>query len=37
MNGRIMAYSVGVGLSQPQVQAYSTIMQAFQTALFRNL
>lgn len=37
MNGRVMAYSIGLGLSQPQVAAYNAAMQAFQTALQRNV
>jgi hypothetical protein len=37
MNGRVMAYSLGLGLSQSQVDAYTAAMQAFQTALGRNV
>jgi len=37
MNGRVMAYSIGLGLSQSQVDAYNAAMQAFQTALGRNV
>jgi len=37
MNGRVMAYSLGLGLSQSQVDAYNAAMQAFQTALGRNV
>ena len=37
MNGRIMAYSIGIGLSQSQVAAYNAAMQAFHTALQRNV
>ena len=37
MNGRIMAYSAGLGLSQLQAEAFYTAMQTFQTALGRNV
>ena len=37
MNGRIMGYSIGLGLSQAQVDAYNAAMLAFQTALTRNV
>ena len=37
MNGRIMGYSLGLGLSQPQVDAYNAAMLAFQTSLTRNV
>jgi hypothetical protein len=37
INGRIMAYSAGLGLSQSQAEAYYTAMLAFQTALGRNV
>lgn len=36
-NNRILAYTVGVGMSESQVSAYYTAMQAFQTALTRNV
>ena len=37
MNGRVMAYSIGLGLSQAQVDAYNAAMQTFQAALTRNV
>ena len=37
MNGRVMAYSLGLGLSQSQVDAYTAAMLAFQTAMTRNV
>ena len=37
MNGRIMGYSIGLGLSQSQIDAYNAAMLAFQTALGRNV
>jgi hypothetical protein len=37
MNGRIMGYSIGLGLLQAQVDAYNAAMLAFQTALGRNV
>lgn len=37
MNGRIMGYSLGLGLSQPQVDAYNAAMLAFQASLTRNV
>jgi hypothetical protein len=36
-NSRIMAYSIGAALSSAQNSSYYTAMQAFQTALARNL
>jgi len=37
INGRVMAYSLGLGLSQSQVDAYTAAMLALQTALGRNV
>jgi len=37
INGRILAYSIGYGMTQQQVTDFYTAMQAFQTALNRNL
>jgi hypothetical protein len=34
-NGRMAAYSIGAGMDAPQVTAYNTAMQAFQTAMTR--
>jgi len=36
-NSWISAYSIGLGLNSSQVSAYTSIMQAFQTALERNV
>jgi hypothetical protein len=36
-NGRMAAYSIGAGMTAEQVTAYYTAMQAFQTALSRNV
>jgi hypothetical protein len=33
---RLRAYSIGEGMTGPQVSAFNTAMQAFQTALSRN-
>jgi hypothetical protein len=37
MNGRLMGYSIGLGLSQAQVDVYNAAMQAFQTAMGRTV
>jgi hypothetical protein len=34
-NGRMAAYSIGAGMDAPQVTAYNTAMQAFQSAMGR--
>ena len=36
-NGRMAAYSIGAGMTAAQVTAFNTAMQAFQTALTRNV
>jgi len=36
-NGRMAAYSIGLGLTGPQVAAFNTAMQAFQAALSRSV
>jgi hypothetical protein len=36
-NGRMAAYSVGAGMTAGQVSSYYTALQAFQTALMRNV
>jgi len=36
-NQRLAAYSIGAGMTQAQVVAFNTAMQAFQTALGRNV
>jgi hypothetical protein len=36
-NGRIGGYSIGLSMTAPQAAAYNTAMQAFQTALTRNV
>jgi hypothetical protein len=37
LNKRFRAYSLGAGMSASQVSAFNTAMQAFQTALTRNV
>ena len=37
MNGRLMGYSIGLGLSQAQVDVYNAAMQTFQTAMGRTV
>ena len=36
-NGRMAAYSIGAGMTAAQVSDYNTAMQAFQTAMTRNV